>query len=332
VTAKLYEAAGTLAFYLGRTADAKERFAAASATFAATEAWAGYARVLGAQAIVARAEGHYAHARRLYHQALGLQRARGDLTMVAKTLYDLGYLEFRTGETMRAATYFEESLDCLHRSSVEERLDCLQHSSGLDGEIAKVGLGLGMVRLESSDLDQAEQLIAASLATFRRLDEPARQAEAELCLGHVRRRQGDHQAARLLYLACLDRRLQIGKRTSIPQVLSALAAAEKALQRPERAVILLAAAGALRSRLGMIASPSETDAEATLGRRLRAQLGEEAYQSGWARGSAMTSAAAAALARGDDRDRGQDQPSAAFRPSSLTSRSRAAAGSAQRPQ
>jgi tetratricopeptide (TPR) repeat protein len=115
-------------------------------------------------------------------------------------------------------------------------------------------------------------------------------------LGNIAFNLGDYARARAVYCDALRVRRELGLPRGYAYSFEFIADVDENEKRYERAVQLLAAADTLRSRIG---APGEyliqRENEDAL-RRLRAQLGDVAFELAWAKGATMTTEQAIALA------------------------------------
>jgi len=108
--------------------------------------------------------------------------------------------------------------------------------------------------------------------------------------------QGDYARARTLLCEALQIRRELGLPRGYAYSFEFIADVDEAEKRYEHAVQLLAAADTLRARLGAPVEQinQKTNAEALT--RLRAQLGDVAYELAWSKGATMTTEQAIQLA------------------------------------
>jgi len=253
-------------------------------------------------------------------EGLELCRAAGDDFWTASGLNLLAEVALHTGRAEDAAAHADEALS-------------LARAAG-DGWNEGYALGVkAAIAGVNGSLREAQQLAKDSIAVMRRIDQQWGTARALLGLGDLARLRGDPGDARRHYLEALvilreiDARPEIarclaglgrvaldvgavalarqhlaeslrlshstGARIGVARGLEAFAALATREDRPERAVQLTAAANALRDVAGLPAlSGARTERYLASARH----LGEPAVTRLWARGLAMTSDQAVALA------------------------------------
>lgn len=108
---------------------------------------------------------------------------------------------------------------------------------------------------------------------------------------------GDYRLAVARYLAGLERMGELGDRRLVADALSGIATAATVWNDHRRALLLFAAATALRERLGIAMSlPGDLAATELSLAALRTALGADAFAAAWAEGSALSQAEALAAA------------------------------------
>jgi hypothetical protein len=117
-------------------------------------------------------------------------------------------------------------------------------------------------------------------------------------LGCVAQALGEYTRARELLCDALRIRHHLGLRRGYAYSFEQLAQVNEREERYERAVQLWAAAETLRIRIGAPLEYIEQKDQVAAFPRLRAQLGDVAYEMAWSKGAAMTTEQAIALALG----------------------------------
>jgi predicted ATPase/DNA-binding CsgD family transcriptional regulator len=253
---------------------------------------------------------------------LALCRAAGDEWWTASALNLLSEIALHTGRTDEAAVAADEALS-------------IAQAAG-DGWNEGYALGVrAAIAALAGRLREAEQLAKSSISIMRRIDQNWGVARALLGLGDLARLRGDPGGAHARYLEALailreiDARPDIarclaglarvaldlgsigqarqhlaesirlshstGSRIGVARGLETFAALAGAEDRPELAVLLTAAASALREAAGF---PALSGARAERYLAPARRLGEPAIGRLWARGLAMSSDEAVALALG----------------------------------
>jgi hypothetical protein len=103
-------------------------------------------------------------------------------------------------------------------------------------------------------------------------------------LGFVAELRGDHAAALAAHTDGLAAARRVGDPRAVALALEGLAGVQAA-HRPERAAQLLGAAGALRAGVGAPLPPAERGDVDRIASRLRAALGQEAFEAHRAQGA-----------------------------------------------
>ena len=130
-------------------------------------------------------------------------------------------------------------------------------------------------------------MLEESLALFRRLENPWGIGFALARLGGVACEAGDYARASRLYEGSLNFYQRAGLNLGLPSCLEGLARVASARGRPERAARLCGAAAALREDLGVLLSPTARAEHGVTVAAARAALGEEVFESAWAKGHAL---------------------------------------------
>ncbi len=225
--------------------------------------------------IMAAMQGDYGIAQEWLTESLALQRAENQPREAGLVLRSLGALYTDMNEQAKARACLEEAL-ALFRASGDRR------------GIASVSGTLGIVSARQDDLEGARAMMEESLAVLRSLGDAQSVANTLHNLGVVLESSGHVERARACYTEALQQTLALGNKLYLYCSLEALAGVAVTLNHPARAVCLYAAAFALRE------SVHEPHNEADYARAmkrlqtLRQQLGDAAYQSAYAQGSAMT--------------------------------------------
>lgn len=254
------------------------------------------------------------------NEGLELCRRAGDQFWTAAGLNLISEIALHTGRADESAAYADEALATARAAG-----DGWNEAYAMGTRAAVAGV--------RGKLREAQQLGKASIAIMRRIDHQWGAARAFLGLGDLARLRGDPGDARRWYLEALpilreiDARPEIarclaglgrvamdsgalglarrrltesirishatGSRIGVARGLEAFAALAGRERRPERAVLLAAAATGLRAAGGLPPLPG-----ARLGRYLAParRLGEPVVATWWARGLAMSAEAAVDLA------------------------------------
>ncbi len=242
------------------------------------------ARALNALGLVANARGDYAAARGRLEESLALRRELGDKRGMSASLSNLGLVANAQGDYAAARGQHEESL-------------ALDREMGDKWGIA-IGLGnLGLAAYAQGDYAAARGLHEESLALSREMGDKGGIARSLNNLGMVAQGQGDYAAARPLHAESLRLGREIDLKTEIVYAMIELAAVAVAHDRDAaRAARLAGAAEALRGSSGYALEPDERGLYERTVAQARAALGDEAFNTAFAAGQALTMDDAVALA------------------------------------
>lgn len=152
------------------------------------------ATALRGAGVLARSQGDYGAARRLFEQALEIFREIGSRPDIAHLLNSLGNLLYTMGEYAEARAIYTESLEIFR-----ERDEQLHIANALGN--------LGVVTMDMGDYPAASKLCMESLALCRALGDRRNLASALNSLGRVTALMGDHGLAH----AYFTESLQIGR-------------------------------------------------------------------------------------------------------------------------
>jgi non-specific serine/threonine protein kinase len=288
----------------------------------------GIADVLNNLGVVAYNRGDFIRATALYEEALGLRRTLGDRHAIATSLSNLGVLAKEQDDYQRAAALYEEALG-------------LRRAMGHKQGIATVLNNLGVLAKEQGHYARALALHAESLMLLRALGATPIIAVSLISQGDVARCLGDYTRAKALYEEALSLRRALGHKQGIATGLLALglllheqgddgqAAArleeslrlsldlgadrigvdaleglswvDEACGHPGRAALLAAAAEAMRTGRGVPLKPAQRATHERAVEKMRAALGDTAFDAAWKQGQGLTWGEAVALALQDSR-------------------------------
>ena len=221
-------------------------------------------------------------------EGLPLLRETGDPFDLANGLLVHGaFLNYR-GEFAAAESSLNEVL--LLAAAIDDPVLCAASTGAAFANLSDSARGRGDLALATTHGEAALRCHAGwhlDLADIRVL----------MDLAGIARDQGDYELAVERYLAYLERMGDLGDRRLVADALSGIATAATAWHEHRLALLLFAAAAALRERLGIAMSlPGDLAATEVSLSTLRAALGAETFAAAWAEGSAMSQAAAIAAA------------------------------------
>lgn len=233
------------------------------------------AKLLFVAGVMASMQGDYDRAVALYEEGMAVYRDLDYKKGVSASLRGLGVVACEQGDYERAARLHEQSL-------------ALARELGSTWDVAFNICALANAVRGQGDLGRATTLLEESLALFRRLENLWGIGFALTRLGGVACEAGDYVRASRLYEESLNFYQRAGLNLGLPVCLEGLARVAAAQGRPERAARLCGAAAALREELGVLLSLAARRAEhdRTVA-AARAALGEEAFESAWAKGHAL---------------------------------------------
>lgn len=148
-----------------------------------------------------------------------------------------------------------------------------------------------------SDLDRAEARSEEALRRYHGQDLELAETRTLMDLAGIAKDQGDHRLVVERYRACLERTGERGDMRLIADALTGIAGAASAWGQSRAAVLLFAAADAVRERDGIVMMlPGEVAfVERQLG-ELREEFDDETFATAWAEGHALTVPEAVAVA------------------------------------
>lgn len=236
-----------------------------------------------ARARALRAAGNLAHgmldaaqARAWYEESLSLSRVQDDTHGIAACLNNLANLALEDERDFaRAQVLYEEAiLIARAQGNTQMEATCLDN--------------LGMAQMQVGDLTSARSNLEAAVTLAHKAGQPVVYGYTLAHLGQVATRQGDFARARACFQESLISARDYGARAGILVILRCLGLLVLAEGQMVPAVRLIGASDVLRQELGDQWSPSDlADFEAAIA-KLHAALGDDAYQSEWAAGQAMT--------------------------------------------
>jgi predicted ATPase/DNA-binding SARP family transcriptional activator len=282
------------------------------------------AACLGDLGTVAHILGEYPAARAIFAEALDLATGAGAPLETGAALSGLGRLALHTGDLEGATEYYRAAMDTFSGAGDLRRASLILGNLGVvaldQGDFAlaaerfsrhlanvrqlgdpKLVAGtltnLGMVMQYEGDLDRAQVLHTEALAQARNLGDRRLMAVALTNLGLVALARRQFGAARGFHLRSLELAEAAGELRSVAESLAEIAQVDAAEGGPERAAALFGAAAALRAGIGAPVPGPELDRLQAAVDAARQALGGPAFDAAWARGEALETAAAIALAR-----------------------------------
>jgi DNA-binding CsgD family transcriptional regulator/tetratricopeptide (TPR) repeat protein len=164
----------------------------------------------------------------------------------------------------------------------------LARDSGDERTIARTLLFLGDLRLRQGAPEQAAALLQESQQVYQRMADGWSLAWIFGAQGEVARLQGDYERAVAHFHSCLALYRDLDSKPEIPYPLEALALAAADQGQFEQSARLWGAASAGRDAVHALLPPSYGADYAPALERVRAALGEEAFEFAQAEGRALT--------------------------------------------
>jgi tetratricopeptide (TPR) repeat protein len=231
--------------------------------------------------------GQYDKAKAMYGESLKIYKDLKDLHGVSTQLRGLGKVERLLGNTAKARALYEDSLESFR-------------AMGDKGCASIALLGLGRVALDQGDINGAISLSLECLSLSREIRFKAVEAQALKLLGLSDLAREDYEAAWRHFIDGLHLEKELDHRVEMVENIEGLACASAAMSDYKRAAQLFSAAEAFRADLGIPLPPVEASDLERWKANVRDGLGEKAYASAYAEGSALTIAQSVDLATGNE--------------------------------
>ncbi|MBV9094684.1 MAG: tetratricopeptide repeat protein, partial [Streptosporangiaceae bacterium] len=294
---------------------------------AAQEATLPRARALAAAARLLQQTGGYAIAERYCEEALGIARAAGDDYLVAELLRIRAVILLRQGQPGAALLVIEQGLGLARRLGepylTARLLSARSYAADVEGDHAGAArdaaeslrlfrqagdlLGVGQMlgnlayyELSAGDLDAARRHLAESLDIGRPLNDRYSIVHTMFHLGLAEYLGGSPDAAGALFAESLDLARRTGMRSMTAYALLGLALAGRGGGGPGWPARLHGAADQALADLGHVLQPLEARLAGLDRQRLRAAMGDGAFDAAYAAGRILDLAQVlAALGRAD---------------------------------
>jgi len=233
--------------------------------------------VLGALGNLLLIRGKVTEARYYLEESLTLFRQAGVQPGIAEALRGLGFAVLNAGDVVQAESMLTEALTLFRTlGAVPGVVGCM--------------MNLADAAVVHRDYDRAVALLEESLALAGDLEDMSQVAYGLHILGHIAWARGDPDSAVPLLERSLLLSRNIGDRRGIAACLQSLALAVDAAKRPEVTTRLSAAATGLRAAGGLGAHGRlwlRVDQDRGLA-QARAALGDQAFETAWQAGQALT--------------------------------------------
>ena len=234
------------------------------------------------------ASGDRAAARPLLEQSLPLYRQAGDMLGAATAAAFLGHLLALQHQDARASELLEQTLAPL-REAGNDRLGGPERAQHLL-DVALVCNFLGQIRLSQADHDRAAQLFTEALNAARSAQDRFTILVSLYDLALSSQARGDLTGTAEHLQEGVSQSAEAGDEPSVAYYLEALAAVAIRQDNLERAVRLLAAAGALLQAKGsgwLHALVPRAAHDDDLLAALRSRMGDAAFGQAWTRGQSL---------------------------------------------
>ncbi len=234
------------------------------------------------------ASGDQATAQPLLEQSLPLYRQAGDMLGAATTAAMLGHLLALQHQDARAGELLEQTLAPL-REAGNDRLAGPERAQHLL-DVALVCNFLGQIRLSQADHERAAQLFTEALNAARSAQDRFTILVSLYDLALSSQAQGDLTGAAERLQEGVSQSAEARDEPSVAYYLEALAAVAIRKDNLERAVHLLAAAGALLQAKGsgwLHALVPRAAHDDDLLAALRSRMGDAAFEQAWTRGQSL---------------------------------------------
>ncbi|CAN5856179.1 hypothetical protein BH24CHL3_BH24CHL3_10200 [soil metagenome] len=225
---------------------------------------------------LAQNQGDYPAAAALGEEGLSLARATGDTRVTGLALAVIGTNERVQGKADEAIDHLTEAL------TIVEALDDKPF-------IAQTLWLLGDIERERGDISAGRAMLESSLAIARSIDDVWQVAWSLGYLADTARTAGEHEQSLYLDQEGLVLQRDLKSTWGIVGSITGLAVLAATWDQSERAARLLGARASLRSKLGMPRVwPMHRHWYDPLIRKLRQDIGSDAFDAIWAEGAALT--------------------------------------------
>lgn len=299
----------------GYMSEGREHLAVALAHPGAQEGTKERAHCLNGAGIAAWRQADFPAAQKLLEEALAFWRGLDEKPSMAATLNNLGILARHQGEFARAQSLLEESVGIAHavgQQTVEANgfnnlltlaLDQSDYAGARTYGEKALGLwrqlkdewgtamtlgNLGDVAASQGDLAGAQAWFEEGLALKRKLGDKQGIASILANWGALSVERGELTAAQHQLAECLALCRELGTRHESTLALDGLARLALRRAQASRAALLHGAADALRDDIGAPITPDQQPEHERQLSRVRAALGEDAFEAAFAAGRALS--------------------------------------------
>lgn len=244
------------------------------------------ARALVGASGIAHYQGDYTHAMDTGEDALAAFEAIGDAEGVATAHHILALTAGSVGDHPRAIAHDEQALAGFRAIGREDRL-------------APIFNTLGLAAYYQGDFERSIALHEEALALRLAHNDEGGITMSLANLGLTAYAQGDYERAAALQRDALSRRHALRRKLSLAHSFENLGLVASGTKEAARAIRLLAAATALRARIGAPPTPEDWAEIQLRLDEMQAILGEVGFHAAWDEGGAMSLDAAIEYALGD---------------------------------
>jgi tetratricopeptide (TPR) repeat protein len=235
----------------------------------------GIAESLRALGMMAMNRDEYSLARTLFQGSLHIAQDLRDGAAIQRALLNLGNVSYFMGDDASAAQYYGESI------AISRDLNDLKGLSNSLNSLANLSIRL-------QDFDSARNLFEESLALTREMGDKFGIATTLFNLASLATRQRDFASATALFKQSVPYVREFLGMRGIITFLGGLAELAAAQGRVHQAATLWSAAQVVREKLDLPLSAAERDEWDQRLAGLRDELGNEAFELAWSRGSVIT--------------------------------------------
>ena len=229
------------------------------------------AKALSGAGILAQAQGDYAVAIPHYHQCLSVYRTLGADADIGAMLNNLGNVASEQEEWGDARGYYEQGLKIYRALDNQER-------------IAILLMNTGIVANYQRQYAEARSLYEESLTILRKRKDLGPLSSVLLSLGDLACHRKDYTSARAYLFEGLLIAEEIGEKEFIALILNALGYTAWPQGQYGQAAKLFGAATSLLASIGLPLSPLDQASFEENVSSVRAELGEEKFQTAWRQG------------------------------------------------